>query len=152
MSGILAKYAGLKIINDNERTTNLIAQFATMGEGESSLHYAGNAFIGQAFIKDSPGAQQAIIEIIVSSDGIDSFATLFEPHPLFSNRDLYREGREELYQCVLDLADASVAGLAVKCPQRKRQVMVRDLGIVQLIQLIQSAVDGWTNDTSSTKH
>ena len=123
-----------------------------MSDNEMSLHYAGNPFVGQAFIKDSPGEQQAIIEMVLSSDKTDSLATLFKPHPLFSTRDLYREGREELYQCVLDLADASVAGLAVMCPLRKRNVMVRDLGVMQLIQLIQSAVDGWTADTSTTKH
>lgn len=152
MSGILAKYADLRVLNDRSRTNDLLLSFSNMTENEHALHFAGSAYSGDAFIKDSPGEQQAILECVVAHDKLDSFATLFAPHPLFSSLSSYREARDELMECVLDLADASVAGVAIMCPVRKRKVNVRDLGVMQLVELIQSAVDGWTGSATGKGH
>lgn len=141
MSGILSKYVNLEVLTDDGRAHELVKSFAALTEEQSAQLYAGDNFVGRAFIKDSPGEEPAILELVVASDGADTMVTLFKPHPLFNSRDSYREGRDELLQCILDLANASVAGVAIMCPLRKRKVHVRDMGIMQMVELLQSAVN-----------
>jgi hypothetical protein len=152
MSGILEKYAALQIQDDRERVNKLLESMQGMSEGEASLYYGGSAYAGNCFIKDSPGEVPCVIEMVISEDGTDCFATLFRGHPVFNSRDTYREARIELLECIHDIADADIRGLAILCPVRKRKVMVRDLGIKQLLDLIQSAVDTFTGEPSSTQH
>jgi len=135
MSGMLLKYVDLQVHDDPARANELLRAFAAMSEEEHALHYGGSALVGECFIKDSPGVEQCVLEVVLASDGADSCATLFKAHPLFNTRVSYLEGREELMKCLLDLANASVGGIGVMCPVRRRNVNVRDLGIHQLIEL-----------------
>lgn len=152
MSRILSKYVDLQVHDDPKRANELLRDFAGMSEEEHALHFGGSALVGECFIKDSPGIEQCILEVVLAGDRVDSCATLFKAHPLFNTRESYLEGREELMNCVLDLANASVGGIGLLCPLRGRNVNVRDLGTHHLIELIQSAIDGWTTDTGKTQH
>lgn len=143
MSGLLQKYADLVTISDRARTNTLLAGMSAMSEGEAAAFYGGSHAVGECFIKDSPGDTPAVLEVVMAKDGVDSFATLYAPHPLFNNRDSYREGRQELVECVLDLANASVLGVQVMCPARNRRVDIRDLAFKQLLELIQGRVDSF---------
>ena len=152
MPGILSKYVGIEIFDDNVRVASLLGLLEAMPESERLLHYAGTPLVGNCFIKDSPGAEQYVLEVVFAADGKDSFATLYKAHPLFKGIEAYREGRAELINCVADLASKDADGLGIKCPLRNRNVKLRDLGTHQIVELIQSAVDTVTIDTSNTKH
>lgn len=141
MSGILSKYKDLIVIDNRQRTNDLLVALGNLSDEELKVVNDGSHFIGRAMFRESPGEQAAVLEVVMSMDDTDCFATLFQPHPLFNSRDSFKEGREELLTCILDIADASILGVQIQCPLRQRRVDLRDLGTKQLLELLESSVN-----------
>ena len=152
MSGLLQKYAGIQVYDDAARMTKLLALLEGMTESERALHYGGSPIVGNCYIKDSPGVEQCVLEVVFGTDSRNTIATLYKSDSLFQSLDSYRKGRAELIECVADLANTTPDKLGVNCPVRGRSVGLRELGLHQIIEIMQSAADTWTTDTSKTQH
>jgi hypothetical protein len=141
MTGILAKYADLRVHIDRQRAIDLQQALGRRERSALDTIYVGSRTAGKVFLLDSEGEPTVVLELVVSPAGGDSVATLYHGHPIFNNRGEYLKAREEMIELVLDLVDAGPQGIAIHCPVRGRPTHVRDLSFKQLVDLAQATVD-----------
>ncbi len=138
---IMKRLADLRVHDDTTRTQDLqkkVAAMDTHALDQLSVHTAGT---GTMLLLDSPGDVPCVLELAVSGDGEDCVSTLFVAHPVFNNRQTYLEARQELLLFLYDVMESGPLGLWVMCPLRKRRTSIRDLGLMQLVDLSKSIVD-----------
>ncbi len=140
MSGVLQKYADLRTHQDRQRTVDIQTSLSRLTSMEMETRFAGSAKLGNAFLIDSPGTPRCVFELVMNPKIGDSVATLYEGHPVFNTFGDYQRGREELIDLINDFADAGTLGVLIRCPVRLRPTHLRDLGLMQLVDLVRVKV------------
>lgn len=134
MSGILQKYSDLRQHKDANRVTSLQEQLGHMDKAQLDEIYAGSGEGGIAFLQESPGETNCVLETVVSTHG-DSISSMYVGHPVFQPRQRYVDARKELISLINDIAQAPQSGAVIMCSVRNRPVRVRELTLAQLIDV-----------------
>jgi hypothetical protein len=138
--GIVGKYADLRLHHDRERQNDLHLKIGRMDKMQLDGLYVPQRGVGGAVLLHSPGEPECVLEMFISPTFGDSVGSLFVAHPVFNSRDTYREARDELITLLEDFADAGPNGVAVFCKARGRAANIRELGLMQLLDMVRVCV------------
>ena len=131
MSGLIEKYAAVRLHTDPNRVEQLQQALGRMTKHEAEDFYAGSPTTGHCFLQHSPGEVDCVLETVMDGDQGDSISALYAGLPMFAERSQYVAARAELIDFVNDVSTDRWP----RCAIRGRHVPAKYLSTVQLIQL-----------------
>lgn len=135
---IAQKYMAIfRTVNNDALAIKLGEELASLPEAEFKSAAIEDQFSGRtAFYGDD--AKTVVLELVGGVIKGDSMFALYEPDPIFNNREAYIKARRELMaEVALFLgAPGSQDRIAVMDQSRGRQVLLCELATAQLIDLL----------------
>lgn len=135
MSYALNKYRDLRYKHDEKITEAIMASMVALSFAEQRDLWIFDQDAGILCVYQDPRFPQYVIEYIKGSDE-DSVTTLFETAPLFGDRSRLREARIEIMQEIASHFLSLPSVLTVYDEGRGRQVYLRELGTMQLLDVL----------------
>lgn len=139
-NSVLEKYRSLRHVNDENIVNAIFDRLIVIPANQQGQYWIRDAEAGQICTYEDDRFPGKVLEYVMGTQE-DSVSTLYEGHPIFESRARLVDVRKEIIAEIARLFLAVPSVLTLWDDGRGRQVHLRELGTLQLLDMLAYMTD-----------